>query len=274
MLQRPEPVAVIELLAEDRAALLELLGSLTEEAWRQPTICAGWSVWEVALHLLDGDLRNLSRRRDGVGPAPAPGESLLDFINRLNNEWMRVGQRLSSRVLCELLAAMGPPLFGYLASLDPLALGGPVSWAGGEPAPVWLDVAREYTERWHHQQHIRDAVGKPGQTERRFLYPVLATFVHALPVAFEGVAASPGTAVQLHITGDAGGDWTILREQECWQLYTGAPDAPQARVTLDQGLAWRLFTKGLTPEAALPGTTLEGDQSLALQVLQTIAIIA
>ena len=36
-----------------------------------------------------------------------------------------------------------------------------VNWAGPEPAPIWLDPAREYTERWVHQQHIRDAVRNP-----------------------------------------------------------------------------------------------------------------
>ena len=49
----------------------------------------------------------------------------------------------------------------------------PIDWAGPEPAPIWLHVAREYTERWVHQQHIRDAVGRPGLNERRWLGPVL-----------------------------------------------------------------------------------------------------
>src|SRR5438445_8929800 len=73
----------------------------------------------------------------------------------------------------------------FFDSLNLLALATPVSWAGPAPAPVWLDVAREYTERWHHQQHIRDAIGQPGQTDHRFLHPVLATFAYALPVALQ-----------------------------------------------------------------------------------------
>jgi hypothetical protein len=53
-----------------------------------------------------------------------------------------------------------------------------------------LELAREYTERWLHQQHIRDAVGAPGQTDPRFLAPVLATFAHAFPVALRRVTAA------------------------------------------------------------------------------------
>jgi hypothetical protein len=59
-----------------------------------------------------------------------------------------------------------------------------VSWVGPDPVPNWLDVAREYTERWTHQQQARDAVGMPGLREPTFMAPVLATFVHALPQAF------------------------------------------------------------------------------------------
>ncbi len=54
-------------------------------------------------------------------------------------------------------AQTGEQTNAYFQRVDPFAMGGPVSWAGPEPAPVWLDVAREFTERWHHQQHIRAA---------------------------------------------------------------------------------------------------------------------
>jgi hypothetical protein len=45
--------------------------------------------------------------------------------------------------------------------LDLDALGEPVSWAGPDPAPLWLDCARDFTEYWVHQQQIRDATGRP-----------------------------------------------------------------------------------------------------------------
>ncbi|MGH2541280.1 MAG: maleylpyruvate isomerase family mycothiol-dependent enzyme, partial [Ardenticatenaceae bacterium] len=102
MLQQPEPVIVLDLFSEDRDALLALLDGLTPEEWERPTVCAGWSVRDVALHLLGGDLGNLSRRRDGfVAQEPMAGESLLEFINRLNDEWMRAARRLSPRLTCD-----------------------------------------------------------------------------------------------------------------------------------------------------------------------------
>jgi uncharacterized protein (TIGR03083 family) len=276
MLQPPRPVEVRDLFAEDRRALLALLGDLTDAQWAAPTVCAGWTVKDVALHLLGGDLGNLSRRRDGfLGTRPAPGEPVVAFVNRVNDEWLRAARRLSCQVVVELLAALGPPLFDHFATLDGLALGGPVSWAGPAPAPVWLDLAREYTERWHHQQHIRDAVGRPGETERRFLDPVLATFVHALPVTYRDVVAPAGTAVHLQIAGAAAGDWTVVRDADGWRLFEGEPEGtPAARVCLADGLAWRLFTRGVAPADARSQAQVTGDVPLGERLLYTVAIIA
>jgi hypothetical protein len=32
---------------------------------------------------------------------------------------------------------------------------------------MWLDIARDYTERWVHDQQIRDAVGRARLKDRR-----------------------------------------------------------------------------------------------------------
>jgi uncharacterized protein (TIGR03083 family) len=271
-------VVVTHLFPPERAALLQLLGSLDAEQWRAPTVCPGWSVKDVALHLLGDDIGLLSRRRDGVLPAgvpagPASWEELVASLDRLNQTWVEATRLVSPRLLCELLAFTGEATWRFLAGLDPLAAGERVSWAGPDPAPNWLDVAREYTERWTHQQQIRDAVGRPGLTEPRFMAPVLATFVHALPRAFAGVPAPPGTTVAVVIAGEQGGRWALTRTPEGWRLATGTLEAPAAQVTLDADTAWRRWTKGIGRDAARAAVSISGDRSLGLPVLDAVAII-
>jgi uncharacterized protein (TIGR03083 family) len=274
VLTPPEPVFTADLFGPDRDALLQLLADLAPSDWQRPTACAGWSVHDVALHLLGGDLGNLSRRRDGHRvPAGRSDEPLVALVNRINDEWVAAARRLSPAATRELLADAGPRLFVHFASLDPMAIGAPVSWAGPDPAPVWLDVAREYTERWMHQQHIRAAVERPGQREKRFFAPVVATFVHALPMAFVGVAAPEGTTATLSIAGDAGGSWTVARSDDRWRLFQGAPDHADAEAAIDQDAAWRLFTKGLPMPEARRALRLSGDRALAEHFLACISII-
>ena len=210
-MRRPEPVQVLQLFPEVRQELLDLLSNLSAEDWERPTACALWSVKDVALHLLGGDIGILSRRRDGFAPGapPANWAELVALINHLNDLWVKAARRMSPRVLRDLLSFTGPQVEEFFASLDPFSVGFAVDWAGPQPAPVWLDLAREYTERWHHQQQIRDAVGRPGLKRRRFLAPVLDTFVRALPYTFRDVPAADGTALRLSISGESGGDWFL-----------------------------------------------------------------
>lgn len=272
-MNRPEPVLVIDLFEEEREHFLELLAVLGDEQWQAPTACPGWSVKDVAAHLLRGDISRLSRGRDGSESAPRPDESLGDLINRLNSEWVQAFRLTSPEVLCDLLRWSGPQTLDYFKSLDPFRLGEPVSWAGPDPAPIWLDLAREYTERWHHQQHIRDAVGIPGLGDVKFFAPVLRTFAWALPRAFRSVEADVGSAVTLTISGGSGGNWAVVRESHGWMLYDGTPPGPAAAVELGESTAWRLLTNGLPKIEAERRMKTKGDIRLARHVLEARAII-
>jgi hypothetical protein len=143
-----------------------------------------------------------------------------------------------------------------------------VWWAGPDPAPVWLDVAREYTERWVHQQQIRDATGRPGLADAEYVGPVVATFVHALPPSLAGVPAPPGTTVDLEVSGDGGGTWHAVAVGPGWDLRPGASPTPACRLTAPAGDAWRLY-------AGYPGVTFTatGDPALAAAASGGRAII-
>lgn len=277
MLRKAEPVLVVDRFPALLDALLDLLLSLTPEAWQRPVHGGDWTVKDLAQHLLGDEINILSGKRDHFLETFAPihaWDDLIALINRRNAVWVEATRRMSPRVICDLLRVTGDQANEHFRQVDLFALGSPVNWAGPEPAPVWLDIAREFTERWHHQQHIRDAVGKPGAAGPEFLAPVLAAFVRALPVTFQAVNAPEGTTVTLNITGPAGGTWSVRREADQWQLYQGTAEAPQAVVELPEDVAWRLFTKGITPAQAREKGALTGDSALGEKVLETVSILA
>ena len=274
-MRQPAKILVVDRFAPLRSQLLTLLATLCEDDWARPTAAPRWCVKDVTAHLLGGDVGILSRSRDGFssGPTVRSNTELVDLVNRLNQEWVVAARRMSPHLLRELLALMGPEVEAYFSSLDPEAVGGPVSWAGPNSAPVWFDLAREFTERWHHQQQIRDATDRPPLYDPYFLSPVLDTFVRALPHTFRHVSAPEGTVVRLEISGDAGASWFLVRAARKWELTLESGTDPVVEVTLPQDTAWRMFTKGINPDAARASARVRGDATLASSIFRTVSVI-
>ena len=276
-MKTPEPILTAHLFADVRQHLVTLLRGLKQDDWLKPTAATKWTVKDVAAHLLGGDVGNLSRRRDAYpagGTEIASWQELVAFINQLNASWVAAAKRMSPQVLCDLLAFTGPQMEEYFGDLDPFAPGTIVNWAGPERAPMWLDIAREYTEKWHHQQQIRDATGRPGLYEPGLFAPVLDTFVRALPHTFRNVAAAEGACVQLSLTGPAGGDWIVRRAATGWKLFVGQSGSAGALVKIAGEDAWKIFTRGIRGEEARRRATIEGELELGSIVLEMVSVIA
>ncbi|MDJ1133435.1 maleylpyruvate isomerase family mycothiol-dependent enzyme [Streptomyces iconiensis] len=275
------PVDARALFAPERAALLDVLRALGPGDWEREAV-PGWSVRDVAAHVLGDDYGRLARDRDGdsAGPAPRPGESLEAFIHRANQEWVDAARRISPSALVETLEVTGRGVAELWQSGTPDEPGLGVSWAGADPAPRWLDCARDLSEYWTHRQQIRHATGQPTDADPRLLGPVLDTFLRALPFTLRTVSAEPGTRARVVVRGAAGGAWTATAMERGWVLTTadqeapGGPD-PAAVVRLDPETAWLLCTRGITPEEALgrPETKAEGDERLVAAMSRILSII-
>lgn len=233
------PAGLRPAIDAERRDLLGLLADLSPEDWGRPTAAGRWCVRDIALHLLDDDLGWLSRGRDGdrtgLVPMDVPYREFVAALDAKNQRWVDAAQGLSQRVVRELLAWSGDQVADYHASLDPAGTAD-VIWAGGE-VPQWLGIGRDFTERWVHQQQIREALGRPGR-HARHLPVVLAVFVWAFPHQFRA-PAEPGTTVGVGL-GDR--RWHLARRADGWRLEHGAPDTPAAAIEMDADTAWRQLT--------------------------------
>ena len=286
----PGPLLTAHLFPALDAHLIDLLRSLTPDDWERQTIAPRWKVKDVAAHLLDTQLRRLSFGRDGytVSP-PSPITSdrdLVAFIDRLNAEGVTVYRRLSPSVLIAWMERSSGEAARYFASLDPFAparIG--VSWSGEAVSPNWFDIARELTERWHHQQQIRLALAEPGSessaaaagrlhaiTTPELYHPVLDCFMRALPFHYRSIPAAPGTTIRFHVSGECGGDWHLYRGDD-WRLAGEAAGTVAATVTIPQDIVWRIFTKGIARDEARAQVRVTGDAALGEHVLGMLAIV-
>src|ERR1700730_6608586 len=137
-----KPILTAHLFSKLEDMLFELLRSLAPNDWDRQTVAPQWKVRDVAAHLLDTQLRGLSICRDEHVVETPDGNSpreLGAFINRLNQEGVRVYRRLSPKVLISLMELASRQNCRYHQSLDPFACACfPVSWAGEDRSFNWF----------------------------------------------------------------------------------------------------------------------------------------
>ncbi|MEV0998934.1 maleylpyruvate isomerase family mycothiol-dependent enzyme [Nonomuraea sp. NPDC050202] len=302
-------IDVRPLFPHEREAMLGLLRGLEPADWARATVCPGWDVHDVVAHVLNDYMRRLSGARDGhSGAVFADDETLPAYLARTNDEFVRAGRQLSPRLMIELLEHLGPQLDAVWAAHDLEAPAGlNVSWAAADvDSPGWLDVGREYTEFWVHQQQVRDAVSRPGATEPELLAPVLGVFAQALPFTLRAHDRPEGTVTVLEVLGPAGGRWSAVWRAGRWRMaasgdqpappvtatpgdepVTAAPrdepappvttapgGEPAARVSMDQDTFWRLATRGIGVEQARARAEASGDPELTAAMTTLLAVVA
>lgn len=270
-----EPILTVTLFPRLSHELLAVLRAIQPMDWARPTICSPWSVKDVTAHLLGGNLGRLWRNDESSSSSEQDYATLLSLINRNNESWVEAAKRISPEILIEFLELTDRHLYDHFRSLDPNKPARiRVAWAGNNPSPNWLDIAREYAEKWHHQQHIREAVDQPLLLGREWLFPALDTFMRGMPHAYRYAEAEDGTTISVQITGEAGGVWTLVRENRLWQLFAGRDPQAASFVQIDQDLAWRLFTKGISQADAKRQVQIDGNELLGSQVLNMVSIMA
>ncbi|WP_043268587.1 maleylpyruvate isomerase family mycothiol-dependent enzyme [Streptomyces sp. CT34] len=268
------PIDARSLFAPEHAALIATVRGLAPGDWNREAV-PGWTVRDLGAHLLRDFYGRLARDRDGQreGPAFAPGETLEAFIHRINQEWVDAFSRVSPAALTDTLGLVGGQVARFLESTDPNSPSLGVSWAGVDPAPMWLDIAREFTEFWTHRQQIRHAVGQDTDRDPRFLSVVLDTFMRALPHTLNEVDAPVGTQIRMRVDGPAGGTWTVTATGSRWSLAEPGTAHPTALVRLDAETAWRLCTRGIRPETALARARINGRRDLAEAACRIVSIV-
>ena len=235
------------LLAAEREDLLTFLSTLSSEQWTAPSAAPGWTVKNLALHLLDDDLGWLSRGRDGDRSGLLDMTHHGSFVAALtakNQRWVDGAQGLSLPVVVGLLRCTGAAMDAYYARID-LGGEGRVSWASDGPVPQWFDIAQDLTERWVHQMQMREAVARVGTYRTEYLRSVLRTFIWALPHQFR-FGAPAGSSINVDLA--TGGRWFLTAQASAgWVLTEGQTKAPLATGCFSDEAGWKWLTGAEMP---------------------------
>lgn len=260
--------------------LIQLLRSLNNADWEKPTLAGSWTAKDIAAHLLDTAMRSVSMYRDqfsGEKPEKISGyQDLVSYLNTLNAEWVSAFKRVSPAQLIDLLEITSALQYEQYKKLDPVQPSiFSVAWAGEESSTNAFHTAREYTEKFHHQLQIREALGCTEVLITKTLFlPFMDTLMQGLPHTYREVKANDGNTVQIVVSGEAGGIWQLKMLTSGWKLLDKPETIVTGETTMSPSTAWKLFTKGISIEEARQQVLVSGDQRLALHCLQMVSVMA
>lgn len=270
-------IEVLPLFPEMNKNLISLLKSLNEDEWAMPTVLQGRTVKDLASHILDTSLKRLSMCRDNyqsTTPSIKTYDDLVNYIQALNKAWIDATKHLSPDIIISLLEFSEPQMYEYLKTLNPNDKAAfSVAWAGESESQNWFDIAREYTEKWHHQMQIRLAVNRPGINSRAFFYPAIDTFMRGLPHGYRNTEAAFGCGIEIHITGEGGGFWFLEKTETHWQLIKQLKKEPETKIEMTDDIAWRLFMDSISRDIAVKSIVILGNRALGEVVLGTRTVM-
>ncbi|CAM3836684.1 hypothetical protein PAHA111176_22540 [Parendozoicomonas haliclonae] len=213
-------------------------------------------------------------QRDGYFTEPPVIHSyqdLVEFIQRMNSDWIAATRRLSPGILLGMLRQSETELVTLLETLNPdESAMFSVAWAGEEVSTNGFDIAREYTEKWHHQMQIRLSVGQTGCLYLpRYFQPIIDCFIKAIPVAYQKLEQAECNLI-IEITGECGGLW-YLQKHEGEAAFVEAFET-ENKVIISQEEFWQLVTNSKPKQDVI--YTSVGDTVLAELFLKTVAVMS
>lgn len=279
-MNQPEPIDTRPLIQQIDRELINLLKTFSPGEWNRK-VNQNWSVKDTAAHLLDGNLRRLTSQRDRY-PVPGPPDasedhsSLVKYLANLNQEWVDVSKRFSPGLLIDLFEFTSQKTAQMYESteMDSEAIF-PVSWAGHETSPAWFDIAREYSEKWYHQQQIREVTARDLLTEEKWIEPLINTFMRGMPFAYDKHApgCEPGTEVQITISDGFIQLWVIRNDDESWKLYLGKAGNPVFTIQAKADIAWRILAKWKKYEELESKLWVDGDTAFIKPFMRFIGFV-
>jgi uncharacterized protein (TIGR03083 family) len=190
----------IDNLERTWSSLADLCAGLSEEEWKRPTGCPGWSVQDQVSHLIDYEARLLGRPGPDGEARPFPHtKNALGESNEIGVEHRR---GLSGRQVLDELREVTAARSAQLGALSADDLAGETVTPVG-PAPVADMLRLRVMDTWSHEQDIRRAVGRPGHEAGPAVDESVAYFAQFLPAVVGKRAGLPDGAVVVFEIGDA-----------------------------------------------------------------------
>lgn len=195
----PSPTRSVDHLEQTWRSLTELCADLTEDEWKRPTGCPGWSVQDQLSHLIDYEARALGRTAP-EGEA-VPGPHLKNALGETNELAVEARRSLPGAAVLDEFREVTAERLGQIRALTPDDLQQEVETPAGT-GTVADSLTLRVMDTWSHEQDIRRALGRPGHVSGPAVEEAVGYLVRFLPVVVGKRAAPPDGTMVLFEIGD------------------------------------------------------------------------
>ncbi|MBA7548045.1 hypothetical protein ES705_40491 [subsurface metagenome] len=275
-------IETIHLFPELTQELITLLRELDLSEWEKVSPIKERTVKDLVSHLIDGSLRRLAFQRDKYTSKSLKVDiksytDLVDYIQKLNKDWILITERLSPKILIDILEYSESQLYDFFKTLEPdnTAIFS-VAWAGEDVSKNWFDIAREFTEKWHHQMQIRLALNKSLLMDKKYIEPLYNTFMLGLPYLYRDMIDYPtGETLKITLTGNLNKSWILEKQPDNWLLIENAEKDINTTIEISENDAWLIFTNtDRDKEKYKKRINFIGDKDLGLKLLDFVTVMS
>jgi len=255
----------VDHLEQTWASLLALCEDLTEEDWKAPTGCPGWSVQDNVAHLVDYEAGALGRPR----PEHEVGspEHVRNPLGAANEVGVDARRGLPGRAVLEELREVTAARGAQLRALTEADLAQEVVTPAG-PGTVADMLTLRVMDTWAHEQDIRRALGRPGHERGPAVDEAVGYWAKALPFVVGKRAGAPDGSTVVVEVGELRRAIEVVdgRAREAAE----APAAPDVRITMP-ATTFAALVGGRTD--APHDVVVEGDEGLGRRIVDGLAIL-
>ena len=260
-------VPLVEQLAATWSSLDDLCSALTEEEWKRPTGCPGWTVQDNISHLVDYEGFALGRPR----PKHEVGDrdhirNDMGAVNEIGVDVRR--ERPGAAVLQELreLTAERLERLGQLTDED---LHSETQTPVG-PGTVRDLLTLRVMDTWSHEQDIRRALGRPGHTRGPAVDTTVDYLLRFMPYAVAKLGGAPdGSTVVVHVDDRA--PFVVAVDGGRGLAGDTVPDEPTVVLRLD-AVQLQALTGGRA-DADPDAVDIAGDVELGRRIVRSLGFM-
>lgn len=220
----------LETYRESMTDIISVLQNLEPEQWDLPTPCPGWTIADIAAHLIDLD----SMAMGAPMVDHEPDWNSLPHVTSTSHQFTERGvdyrRGTPPAELLSQLIANTQALSDFLAN-NSVAI--KVPWAKEELSTELFLTMRAF-DVWVHELDIRTAISQPGNFGSNAARSSAQRMFASLPLIWgKRVGAPIGSSLQLSVTGpDISGVINIVVGPDGKAIIVDSIDSPENSVTL------------------------------------------